>query len=81
MSQVDFLYPPPKPGTAMTLDASETFAFEWAKQNGFSPEKRGPNDYFAISSVDRDMTVSATTPGQFVREVAATVARIRKGGK
>lgn len=63
------------------LDATERFAFEWAKAQGFNPEKIGPNDYRARSSVDRDVTVSALTPGDFVREIASASKRVKRGGK
>lgn len=65
------------------LDASESFAFEWAKTQSFAPEKTGPNSYTARSTIDRDVSVSALTPGEFIREVAAASARLkaRKGAK
>lgn len=64
-----------------TLDASEAFAFEWAKSQSFAPEKTGPNSYTARSTIDRDVSVSATTPGEFVREIATASAHLKRRKK
>lgn len=65
----------------MTLDASETFAFAFARELGFLPEKVGPNNYLARASVDATLSVSAPTVGQFVRELASASKRMKRGDK